>query len=99
MSATRSPSADDKPERRAGLPRRLRRLAPRTFQGRLTGAFLAVVALTLLLVTVLVINRLDDYFTRQQKADLEQRAESVFKSVDRLATPAGAVRSSARTTS
>jgi signal transduction histidine kinase len=77
VSATRSPSADDESERRAGLPRRLRRLVPRTFQGRLTGAFLAVVALTLLLVTVLVINRLDDYFTTQQKTDLDQRAETV----------------------
>ena len=85
MSATRSPSADERLERPAGLPRRLRRLAPRTFQSRLTGAFLAVVALTLLLVTVLVINRLDDYFTSQQKADLEQRAKSVFQSVDQLA--------------
>ncbi len=33
--------------------------------------------LTLLLVTVLVINRLDDFFTSQQQADLEQRAETV----------------------
>ncbi|MFL5645540.1 MAG: ATP-binding protein [Chloroflexota bacterium] len=59
------------------MPGRLRRLAPRTFQGRLTGAFLFVVTLTLALVTVLVINRLDDYFTSQQVADLEQRAKSV----------------------
>src|SRR3954471_3497241 len=59
------------------MPGRLRRLLPRTFQGRLTGAFLFVVTLTLLLVTVLVINRLDDYFTTQQRADLEQRAKSV----------------------
>ena len=88
MSATRSPSADDRSERRIGLPRRLRRLLPRTFQGRLTGAFLAVVALTLLLTTVLVINRLDDYFTSQQRADLMQRAKSVFQSVDQMATSA-----------
>ena len=59
------------------LPRRLRRLLPRTFQGRLTGAFLFVVTLTLALVTVLVINRLDDYFTSQQLADLDQRAQTV----------------------
>ncbi len=59
------------------MPRRLRRLLPRTFQGRLTGAFLFVVTLTLALVTVLVINRLDDYFTTQQQADLDQRAQSV----------------------
>ena len=32
---------------------------PRTFQGRLTVAFVAVIALTLFLVTVLVLNRLD----------------------------------------
>ena len=42
---------------------------------------MAVVALTLLLVTVLVINRLDDYFTSQQGADLDQRAETVAKYV------------------
>jgi signal transduction histidine kinase len=77
VSATPSPSADGPGERRARLPRRLRRLFPRTFQGRLTGAFLAVVALTLLLVTVLVINRLDDFFTSQQQADLDQRAQTV----------------------
>ena len=67
------------------MPRRLRRLLPRTFQGRLTGAFLAVITLTLLLVTVLVINRLDDYFTSQQKADLDQRAKSVSTYVESLA--------------
>src|SRR4051794_21652079 len=59
------------------MPGRLRRLLPRTFQGRLTGAFLFVVTLTLALVTVLVINRLDDYFTSQQRADLDQRSKSV----------------------
>ena len=64
------------------MPRRLRRLLPRTFQGRLTGAFLAVITLTLLLVTVLVINRLDDYFTSQQNADLDQRAKSVSTYVE-----------------
>ena len=55
----------------------MRRLLPRTFQGRLTGAFLIVVTLTLALVTVLVINRLDDYFSNQQRADLEQRAKAI----------------------
>src|SRR3954451_13921416 len=59
------------------MPGRLRRLLPRTFQGRLTGAFLFVVTLTLALVTVLVINRLDDYFTSQQRGDLDQRSKSV----------------------
>lgn len=59
------------------LPRRVRRLFPRSFQGRLALSFVGVIALTLVLVTVLVINRLDDYFTRQQTTDLEQRAETV----------------------
>jgi len=66
----------------------LRRLFPRTFQARLTWAFLFVVALTLALVTVLVINRLDDYFTTQQKLDLEQRSRSVATFVTGLAAGA-----------
>jgi signal transduction histidine kinase len=57
--------------------RRLRRLVPRTFQARLTIAFLAVIALTLGLVGLLVVNRLDDYFTQQQRADLEERRKTV----------------------
>jgi signal transduction histidine kinase len=85
VSGTRSPSAEPKPDRRARNPLRLRRLFPRTFQGRLTGAFLGVVALTLILVTVLVINRLDDYFTSQQEADLVQRSKSVASSVEAVA--------------
>jgi signal transduction histidine kinase len=88
VSATRSPSVEPTADGRAGLPDRLRRLLPRTFQGRLTGAFLAVVALTLALVTVLVINRLDDYFTSQQMADLAQRSESVDSYVERVANSA-----------
>jgi len=88
VSATPSPSARRRPERRARLPRRLRRFLPRIFQGRLTGAFLAVVALTLLLVTAIVINRLDDYFTKQQQADLDQRSRSVDTYVEALAADA-----------
>jgi signal transduction histidine kinase len=89
VSGTRSPSADPPgPDRRARNPLRLRRLLPRTFQGRLTGAFLAVVTLTLVLVTVLVLNRLDDYFTSQQEADLIQRSKSVVTSVETVADAA-----------
>ena len=44
--------------------------------------------LTLLLVTVLVINRLDDYFTSQQNADLDQRSRAVFTYVRSLAATA-----------
>jgi signal transduction histidine kinase len=63
VSGTRSPSAD--------------RLAPRTFQGRLTLAFVAVVAVTLGLVGILVVNRLGAYFDQQQADDLQSRARSV----------------------
>ena len=66
----------------------MRRRLPRTFQGRLVLSFIAVIALTLTLVTVLVINRLDDYFTRQQTTDLEQRAETVSSYVQSLARTA-----------
>jgi signal transduction histidine kinase len=58
---------------------------PHTFQGRLTVAFVAVIALTLGLVTILVLNRLDDYFTSQQRADLDVRAATVSDYVQSLA--------------
>jgi signal transduction histidine kinase len=87
VSATPSPSAEPL-EGRIRLPKRLRRLFPRTFQGRLTFAFLAVVALTLALVTVLVINRLDDYFTSQRNTDLQQRSRLVASYVEFLADTA-----------
>ena len=59
-------------------------MLPRTFQGRLALSFIGVIALTLALVTVLVVNRLDDYFTRQQTTDLEQRADTVNSYVQTL---------------
>jgi signal transduction histidine kinase len=55
----------------------LRRLLPRTFAARLTIAFSGVVALTLLLVFVGVINRVDDYFYNLQVNDLQVRALTV----------------------
>ena len=57
--------------------RRARSVMPRTFQGRLTVAFVAVIALTLALVSVLVINRLEDYFTNQQRTELELRTDTI----------------------
>jgi heavy metal sensor kinase len=63
-------------------------LVPRTFQGRLALAFIAVIALVLVLVTVLVINRLDDYFSRQQTTDLDQRSQTVSSYVQSLARTA-----------
>jgi heavy metal sensor kinase len=86
-------SATPREQRRPPL-RRIRRLFPRTFQWRLTIAFIAVIALILVLVTVLVLNRLDDYFSRQQTTDLEQRSQTVSVYVTglaRTATGGGAV--------
>ncbi len=51
---------------------------PHTFGGRLTVAFVAVIALTLSLVSLLVLNRLDAYFVQQQRADLAERSTTVF---------------------
>jgi signal transduction histidine kinase len=63
-------------------------VAPRSFQARLTLAFVGVVALTLALVSVIVINRLDDYFTQQQIAELKGRSRLVARFVDtNLARP------------
>ena len=88
MSVTPSPSAEPVaaaarpgPRLPRALRRALRRLAPRTFQGRLTLGFVAVVAVTLVVVSLLVINRLGDYFDQQQRADLEARARTVAQYV------------------
>ena len=80
------------PTRPVRLRRRIRGLLPRTFQGRLTVAFISVIALILVLVTVLVLNRLDDYFSRQQTTDLEQRSQTVSSYVQSLARGAAAGR-------
>src|SRR5437867_2091180 len=78
VSGTRSPSVD--------------RLAPRTFQGRLTLAFVAVVAVTLGLVGLLVVNRLGAYFDQQQADDLQSRARSVGQYVILVADSTSTVR-------
>jgi two-component system, OmpR family, sensor histidine kinase BaeS len=66
------------------VPTALRRYGPKTLQARLTLGFASVVGLTLLLVTVFVLNRLDDEFRTQQLADLDVRAELVSEYVDIL---------------
>jgi signal transduction histidine kinase len=68
------------------IPVRLRRLGPKTLQSRLTLGFAGVVALTLFLVTVFVLNRLDDQFRQQQRADLIARSDLVARYVDSLAS-------------
>jgi signal transduction histidine kinase len=83
VSGTHSPSAD-------GLADRL---APQTFQGRLTLALVAVVAVTLGLVGLLVVNRLGAYFDQQQEEDLAARARGVAHYVILIAESASSVRS------
>jgi signal transduction histidine kinase len=78
VSGTRSPSADG--------------LAPRTFQGRLTLAFVAVVTVTLGLVGLLVVNRLGAYFDQQQSDDLMARASGVAQYVIQRAENTSTVR-------
>jgi signal transduction histidine kinase len=94
VSDTPSPSADElagDPEERPRrsrfrrprlIPRVLRRLWPKTLQGRLTLGFAGVVALSLLLVTVFVLYRLDDEFRAQELADLEARTVLVAAYID-----------------
>ena len=86
MSGTRSPSAEGRAEALA------EGLAPKTFQGRLTLAFVAVVAVTLGLVGVLVVNRLGAYFDQQQTEDLRSRAAGVARFVIDVAENASSVR-------
>jgi signal transduction histidine kinase len=48
----------------------------------LTIAFVGIVALTLGLVAIFILNRLDDYFTQQQSADVTARAKLVAAFID-----------------
>jgi signal transduction histidine kinase len=96
-SATHSPSAETDPPLSESPPRPvaagrtealsawIRDLAPSTFQARLTLGFVAVVALTLFLVSALIINRVDDFLAQQQQVDLQARALNVAQYVVILA--------------
>lgn len=61
------------------------RFVPHSFQARLTGAFVAIVAVTVALVAVLVINREGAYFDQQQRDDLTARARGVAQYVANVA--------------
>jgi signal transduction histidine kinase len=61
------------------------RFIPHTFQARLTGAFVAVVAVTVALVAVLAINREGAYFDQQQRDDLSARSRAVATYVQNVA--------------
>jgi signal transduction histidine kinase len=82
VSGTRSPSAERLP---AGV-------APRTFQGRLTLAFVAIVTVTLGLVGLLVVNRLGAYFDQQQEEELSARAQGVAQYVILVAESTDSIR-------
>jgi len=75
---THAPDATGVPSLRARIAHKV---MPHTFQGRLTLAFVAILALTLTLVSTLVLNRLGDYFDQQQRQDLEARSTGVAQFV------------------
>ena len=77
MPVTPSLSADRLRGPRRRLRRTIGRVLPRTFQARLTLGFFGIVALTLILVSGLVIKSLDDYFYSQEQVDLGVRAATV----------------------
>jgi signal transduction histidine kinase len=81
--------APETASRRAQLAHRV---MPHTFQGRLTLAFVAILALTLTLVTTLVLNRLGDYFYQQQRQDLTARSIGVAQYVALVADGASGPR-------
>ncbi|HET7030656.1 MAG TPA: HAMP domain-containing sensor histidine kinase [Candidatus Limnocylindrales bacterium] len=68
------------------IPHVLRRLWPKTLQGRLTLGFAGVVALSLLLVTVFVLYRLNEEFRTQQLSDLDAKTQLVAAYIDFLAS-------------
>ncbi|HEY3164198.1 MAG TPA: HAMP domain-containing sensor histidine kinase, partial [Candidatus Limnocylindrales bacterium] len=70
------------PRRPRLIPLALRRAGPKTLQSRLTLGFASVVGLTVLLVTVFVLNRLDEEFRTQQRADLASKTEIVAAYID-----------------
>jgi signal transduction histidine kinase len=86
VPATRSPSAEGRVGGRRAIRGSFGRLLPRSFAARLTIAFSGVVALTLVLVFVGVINRVDDYFYTQQVNDLQVRAGTVRDLIISLST-------------
>lgn len=61
---------------------------PRSFQTRLTVAFVGVVALTLGLVAPVIVNRLDDYFRQQEEQALRVHAGATAAILERFITDA-----------
>lgn len=57
---------------------------PRSFQSRLTIAFVALVAVTLGLITPVIINRLDDFFRNQEEAALRVHAQATATLLEQI---------------
>ena len=72
------------PDARSADTRIPRPTVPRSFQTRLTFAFIGVVALTLALVAPIVINRIDDYFRQQEERSLLVRARATALVIDQF---------------
>jgi signal transduction histidine kinase len=68
--------------------RRLGRIVPRSFRARLTLIVVALVAAVLLVVSAIVVNRLDAYFEEQEEGALTARALEVGSIVAVVAVPA-----------
>ena len=79
MAAVRPPDARWPDSRSSRRP-----TVPRSFQTRLTFAFIGVVAMTLLLVGPVVINRIDDYFRQQEEQSLLVRAKATAQIIDQF---------------
>ena len=97
VAAAGPPAASDagasEPAAEPSFPARLAHKAmPHTFQGRLTLAFVAILALTLTLVTTLILNRLGDYFDQQQREDLTARSLGVAQFVALVAEGGSGIR-------
>jgi signal transduction histidine kinase len=67
------------------------RLLPRSFRARLTLTVVALVAAVLLVVSAIVVNRLDAYFAEQEEGALTARALEVGSIVAVVAEPASGV--------
>ena len=90
MPATPSPSADAGGVAAARAPAGGgRSFRPRSVQTRLTLAFVLVVALSLLFVSAIVLNRLDEEFRTQERQNLQDRAAQVGSVVVFAASAAG----------
>jgi signal transduction histidine kinase len=77
VPATPSPSADPATAAQGSKAKRSRRVLPRTFQTRLTLAFVGVTALVVSLISIAVVVRLDAYFQEQDQQYIDSRITSV----------------------